>query len=245
MKILLCASKTPDTTAKINFTADKKSLEQAGVTFILNPYDDHALARAMEIKEKDNSSLTVIHVGDAGSEAILRRALSIGADDCIRVNTEPKDAFTVANEIATAVKAENFDLIFTGRESIDFNGSQVCDMLGELLGIASVDFVTDIQIDGRKANLRRFIDGGEETLTVDLPVVISATKELAEPRIPNMRGIMASRTKPIKVVEPTGEAPLVEIDHFEAPTPKSGCVFIDAAEAGKLIEILHTKEKVI
>jgi electron transfer flavoprotein beta subunit len=245
MKILLCASKTPDTTAKINFTADKKALDANGVQFILNPYDDHALARAMDIKEKNNSHLTVIHAGDAGSEAILRRALSIGADDCIRINLEPADSYTVAHEIAHAIQGENFDLIFTGRESIDFNGSQVCSLLGEMLNIPSIDFVTDIQIEGNLATLKRFIDGGEETLQVNLPIVISATKELAEPRIPNMRGIMASRTKPIKVVEPSGDAALVMLEQFEPPVAKTGCTFVDAADAAKLIDILHQQEKVI
>ena len=245
MKILLCASKTPDTTAKINFTADKKALDANGVTFILNPYDDHALARAMDIKEKNNAHLTVIHAGDASSEAILRRALSIGADDCTRINIEPSDSYTVANEITHAIKGESFDLIITGRESIDYNGSQVCELLGEMLNIPAVDFVTDIQFEGDTATIKRFIDGGEETLSVKLPLAISATKELAEPRIPNMRGIMASRTKPIKVVEPSGESALVDLDHFEAPVAKSGCTFIDAADAGQLMDILHTKEKVI
>lgn len=245
MKILLCASKTPDTTTKINFTPDKKSLDGNGVTFILNPYDDHGLARAMDIKEKFNAHLTVIHVGDASSEAILRRALSIGADDCIRVNLEAKDSYTVANEIAHAIQGESFDVIITGRESIDFNGSQVCDLLGEMLQIPSIDFVTDIQFEGDNATIKRFIDGGEETLSVKLPVIISATKELAEPRIPNMRGIMASRTKPIKIVEPQNEAALVEVSYFESPVAKSGCTYIDASEAGKLIDILHSQAKVI
>ena len=245
MKILLCASKTPDTTAKINFTADKKALDGNGVQFILNPYDDHALARAMDIKEQNNATLTVIHAGDASSEAILRRALSIGADDCVRINIEPVDSYTVANEISAAIKGETFDLVITGRESIDYNSSQVSSLLGEMLNIPSIDFVTDIQFAGNTATVKRFIDGGEETISVNLPIVISATKELAEPRIPNMRGIMASRTKPIKVVEPTGDAPLVEIDHFEAPVAKSGCTFIDPANAGELMDILHNKEKVI
>jgi len=245
MKILLCASKTPDTTTKINFSADKKSLDSTGVQFILNPNDDHGLAGAMDLKEKHNASLTVIHVGDNSVEPILRRCLAIGADEAILVNAEPTDAYYVAAQIAEAVKAENFDLIICGRESIDFNGNEVGDMLGEMLGISSVAYVTSVEINGSTATLTRFIDGGTEKLTVNLPVVITATKELAEPRIANMRGIMQSRAKTIKTVEAAPVDALTTLLSLESPPKKSGAVMIDIAEAGKLIEILHEKEKVI
>ena len=245
MKILLCASKTPDTTTKINFSADNKSLDTNGVQFILNPYDDHGLARAMDLKEKHNAQLTVIHVGDNSSEPILRRCLAIGADDAILINANPSDAYYVATQIAEAVKNENFDLIITGRESIDLNGNAVCDMLAEELGIPSVAYVTDIEINDNSATLKRFIDGGEETLSVNFPVAISATKELAEPRIPNMRGIMQSRTKPLKIIEASSVTPLTSLVTFEPPVKKSSVVMIDAAEAGKLMDMLHEKEKVI
>ncbi|MCX6350231.1 MAG: electron transfer flavoprotein subunit beta/FixA family protein [Bacteroidetes bacterium] len=241
MKILLCASKTPDTTTKIVFSADKKSIDNSGVTYILNPYDDHGLAKAMVIKEKTGASLTVIHVGDASAEAVLRKALSIGADDCIRVNLEPNDSYTVAAEIAAAIKGENYDLIITGRESIDFNGSQVCDLLGEMLGIPSIAFVSNLELDGNAATLKRFIDGGEETLSVNLPIVISATKELAEPLIPNMRGIMCARSNPIKVVEPSANTNAVTLVTFEAPASKQSCIMIDPANAEELIDMLHNK----
>jgi electron transfer flavoprotein beta subunit len=245
MKILLCASKTPDTTTKIAFTPDNKSLDSANVQYILNPYDDHGLARAMDIKEKSNGHLTVIHVGDNTAEPILRRCLAIGADEAVLVNAPATDALIVAEHIANTVKGQAFDLVITGRESIDFNGSMVCEMLGELLGIPSVSFVTDIQFDGGNATIKRFIDGGEETLQVKLPVVISATKELAEPRIPNMRGIMMSRTKPIQNGQPAQVPALTELVRFEPPAKKSGVKMIDPAEAGKLIDILHNEEKVI
>lgn len=245
MKILLCASKTPDTTTKINFSADNKSIDAAGVQYILNPYDDHALACAMEIKEKNNATLTVIHVGDNSVEPILRRCLAIGADEAILVNTPAVDAYNAAFQVAEAIKNEKFDLIFTGRESIDFNGSKFSDMLAEFLNIPSVDFVTQIELDGGNLLLKRFIDGGEEKLSVSMPTVISATKELAEPRIPNMRGIMTARTKPLKTVEPVSAETPVELVRFEPPVKKSSCVFIAPEEAEKLIQILHEKEKVI
>ncbi|MDQ3073680.1 MAG: electron transfer flavoprotein subunit beta/FixA family protein [Bacteroidota bacterium] len=245
MKILLCASKTPDTTTKINFSSDKKAIESSSVQYILNPYDDHALARAMDIKEKHNGHLTIIHVGDSSSESILRKCLAVGADEAIRMDSHPHDAYFVAQQIAEVVAGKEFDLILTGRESIDFNGSQVCDLLGEMLNIPSIAFVTDIAINGNTFTLKRFIDGGEETVEVTAPVVLSATKELAEPRIPNMRGIMTARTKPIQVVPPTASSGLIELNVFEPVAAKSGCIFIDAEEAGKLIDILHEKEKVI
>lgn len=243
MKILLCASKTPDTTTKIVFSADKKALDATGVTFILNPYDDHALARAMDLKEKLGATLHVIHVGDNSVEQVLRRCLAIGVDEAIRVNANPDDAFFVANEIANYAKVEGYDLIITGRESIDFNGNAIADMLGALLDVPSVSYVTDIEINGSEAILKRFIDGGEEKLSVALPVVISATKELAEPRIPNMRGIMQSRTKAIKTIEPSATNGLTALESLEPPRQKKGCTYIDAADAGKLIDILHTQEK--
>jgi electron transfer flavoprotein beta subunit len=245
MKILLCVSKTPDTTTKINFTADKKSLDTAGVQFILNPSDDHSLAGAMELKEKYNAQVTVIHVGDNSSEPILRKCLAVGADDAILINGNASDAYYVASQIAAAVKNDPYDLVLCGRESIDFNGNSVCDMLAEEMGIPSVDFVSSMEINGTTANLKRFIDGGEEKLTLNMPFAISATKELAEPRIPNMRGIMQSRTKTIKTIEAAAINPLTELVSFEPPVKKSSVVMIDAAEAGKLIEILHEKEKVI
>lgn len=245
MKILLCASVTPDTTAKINFTADNKSLENSGVTFILNPYDDHALASAMDLKEKHGGTVSVIHVGQSNAEPILRKTLAVGADEAILVNAEPTDGLFVAQQIAAHAKQNNYDLIMVGRESIDFNGSEVGEILAQLLNIPSVSFTTKIDVSGSTFHLSRFIDGGEEDITVDGPVLISATKELAEPRIPNMRGIMSAKTKPLHTVEPAPEETKVEIDHFSKPQGKGGVKMIDAANAGELIEILHNEEKVI
>ena len=245
MKILLCLSSTPDTTTKIKFTSDKKSLDTEGVQFVINPYDDHAIAGAMELKEQHNGSLTVIHVGESDADQVIRKALAIGADDAIRVNTHPSDAQFVAKQITAHVKDKGFNFIFTGRESIDYNGSQVCDLLGEYLDIPSVSFVKNIQIDNDTATFNRFIDGGSEQVKTSLPVVISSTKELAEPRIPNMRGIMQAKKKPMEVVDPVEASTHTEFVEFEPPKEKGECRFIDPEEASKLIEILHDQEKVI
>jgi len=243
MKILLCASKTPDTTSKIAFTDDKKQLNNTGITFILNPYDDHGLGKAVDLKEQTGASLTVIHVGDASSKAILDRCLAIGADDCIRIDMEPTNAMEVAQQIYEVIKDDQYDLIITGRESIDFNGGQVCDLLAEMLSIPSIPFVTALTLEGQTANISRFIEGGEEKLTVQIPLVISATKDLAEWKIPNMRGIMSARTKPTKVVAPAAIESTVNLIAFENPVAKSGVKLIEADHAEELVKILHETEK--
>lgn len=245
MKILLCLSRTPDTTTKIKFTDDGKSLDDSGVKWVINPYDDHGMGAAMELKEKHNAHLTVIHVGEANADEVIRKSLAIGADEAIRVNAKPHDAFFVAQQIAAAAEGESFDLIITGRESIDFNGSAVTDMLGSLLNMPSFPFVTKIEPQGEEAEMVRFIDGGSETLKAKFPFIISATKELAEPKIPNMRGIMQAKRKPLKVVEPQSNEAPTEVVNFEPPQPKGEVKLIDAENAESLIDILKNEAKVI
>ena len=245
MKILLCLSSTPDTTAKIRFTSDKSQLDTEGVQFVINPYDDHAIASAMELKEQYNAHLTVIHVGESDADQVIRKALAIGADDAIRVNTHPYDANYVAKQIAAHVKDKEFDFIYTGRESIDYNGSQVTDLLGEYLQIPSVHFVKNIQFEGDKAIFNRFIDGGSEKVKTSMPVVISSTKELAEWRIPNMRGIMQAKKKPLDVVDPVDAPVHTEFFELEPPKEKGETQYIEPEEAEKIINILQDQEKVI
>jgi len=246
MKFLVCISNVPDTTTKITFTPDGKALNTAGVQFIINPYDEMALTRALEIKEAQGSgTVTVINVGTATTEPTLRKALAIGADDAIRVNAEPVDALFVATEIANITKAEKYDVILTGRESIDYNSGQVMGMIAELMGIPSVAVATKLDISGTTATLEREIDGGKEVVSVSLPFAASAQKDMAEPRIPNMRGIMSARTKPLKVVEPTvADKPTVALSH-QNPPAKSACKMIDAEHPEELIKLLHTEAKVI
>ena len=245
MKILLCLSSTPDTTTKIKFTNDKKHLYKDGVQFVINPYDDHAIASAMELKDQHNASLTVVHVGESDADQVIRKALAIGADDAIRINAHPHDAQYVATQIAAHVKDQGFDFIYTGRESIDYNGSMVCDMLAEYLQLPSVNFVKAIQLNGQEAHFSRFIDGGSETVKASLPVVVSSTKELAEPRIPNMRGIMQAKKKPLEVVEPVETAVKTHFTEFEPPKAKGEVQYIEPEEAEKLVDILQNQEKVL
>ena len=199
MKFLVCISNVPDTTSKITFT-DNKAFNTAGVQFIINPYDEIALTRALELKEALGGTVTVINVGGANTEPNIRKALAIGADDGIRINAEPTDAYFVATQIAEAAKKNNYDVILTGRESIDYNGAQVASMLAELLNLPCVTVTTKLDISGTDATLEREIDGGKEVVAVKTPFVVSAQKGMSEPRIPNMRGIMSARTKPLSVM---------------------------------------------
>lgn len=245
MKILVCISHVPDTTTKITFTDNNTKLNPTGVQYIINPYDELALTKALEITEKLQGTVTVINVGLADTEPNIRKALAIGANDAIRVNAHPEDAMFVAAQIAAVAKQENYDLILTGRESIDFNSGQVYGLLAEMLGLPSINVINTLTIENGVATMERDIDGGREVVTCALPFVASAQKELAEPRIPNMRGIMAARTKPLKVVEPVAVGTYTQIPAYELPQPKAGCKIIDAAQAETLIELLHNEAKVI
>jgi electron transfer flavoprotein beta subunit len=245
MKVLVCISNVPDTTTKVSFTDNNSKFNTQGVQFIINPYDELALTRALEITEKQGGTVTAINVGLAETEPSIRKALAIGATDAVRINAEPVDAYFVAEQIAAYAKSESFDFILTGRESIDYNGGMVAGLLGEMLGMPSVNVITAIDIENGIAKLERDIDGGREKLECPLPFVASAQKELTEPRIPNMRGIMAARSKPLKVVEPTGAQANTQTVAFELPAPKGACKMIDATEAAKLIDLLHNEAKVI
>ncbi|MBN8701627.1 MAG: electron transfer flavoprotein subunit beta/FixA family protein [Bacteroidetes bacterium] len=245
MKILVCISNVPDTTTKITFANNNKDFNTAGVQFIINPYDEIGLTRALELKEAMGGTVTVINVGAATTEPNIRKALAIGADDAIRVNAEPTDAYFVATQIAEVAKKNGYDIILTGRESIDYNGGQVAGMIAELLGMPSVSVATKLDVAGTEATLEREIDGGKEVVKMSLPLVASAQKGMAEPRIPNMRGIMTARTKPLTVVEPVGADMLTSSAGYELPPAKSACKYIKADNIDELVNLLHTEAKVI
>src|SRR6478735_352441 len=214
-KILVCISNVPDTTTKITFTDNNTQFNTNGVQFILNPYDEIALSRALELTDGDKGTVTVINVGEANTEATIRKALAIGANDAIRVNAKPHDAWFVANQIAAYVKQNPFDLILTGRESIDYNGSKVAGMLAELLDIPSVSIIKKLDATDSEATVEREIEGGKEVLTIPFPFVAGCAEGVAEPRIPNMRGIMSARTKPLTVIEPVAVKNTSEIISYE------------------------------
>jgi electron transfer flavoprotein beta subunit len=245
MKVLVCVSNVPDTTTKITFTDQNTQFNTAGVQFILNPYDEIALARAIELCEGGKGTVTVINVGEASAEPTIRKALAIGADDAVRVNAFPRDSYFVAYQIAQYVKENPFDLILTGRESIDYNGSQVAAMVGEFLDIPSVSIIKKIDLEGPTATIQREIEGGKEMLTVPLPVVASCAEGVAETKIPNMRGIMSARTKPLQVIEPKEIEKIAEYKSFETPAPRGSVTMVDAGDTEKLVNLLHTQAKVI
>ncbi|MCS6821079.1 MAG: electron transfer flavoprotein subunit beta/FixA family protein [Microscillaceae bacterium] len=245
MKILVCIAHVPDTTSKISFVENNRKLDKNGLQFVIGPYDDFALARAVELRDQTGGKLTVLNVGTAETEPTIRKALAIGADNAIRVNAEPTDAYFVAYQIAEVAKKENFDLILMGRESSDYNGGQVHGMVGELLGIPSVSPVMKLDLNGNVATLAREIEGGKEYLEISLPFVAGCQEPIAEWKIPNMKGIMASRTKPLKVVEPVPVEMLTESITHELPPAKGACKMIPADEVEKLVELLKTEAKVL
>ena len=248
MTILVCISHVPDTTSKINFADDNTKFDTNGVQFVINPYDEFALTRAMWFKEKQGASVTVINVGLAVTEPTLRKALAIGADDAIRVNTEPTDGYQVAMQLAAVVKNEGFDLILTGKESIDYNGGMVPGMLAEILGYNFVNACIGVDIEGNSATMSREIDGGKEVITGNLPLIIAGQKGMVEEkdlRIPNMRGIMMARKKPLKVLDPVEFTETTTTLKYDKPEAKCACKLIDGGTLAGLIELLHNVAKVI
>ena len=243
MKVLVCMSVVPDTTTKIVFTENNTQFNKDGVQFIINPYDELAITRGLELAEANNGSVTVVHVGPAENEASIRKALSMGVNEAIRIDAPAHDAQFVAEQIAEI--AQGYDLILTGRESIDYNGGAVCGLLGALLNIPSINVVTEINYADGTFSFTRDIDGGREMLSCKGPVVASAQKDLCEPRIPNMRGIMAARTKPLQVVAFKETTPASQYVAYESPAPKSGVKLIDPSNAQELIHILRNELKVI
>lgn len=245
MKILVCITHVPDTTSRIAFTDGNTKFDKNGVQFIIGPYDDYALARAVELKEQSGGSITVLNVGEAETEPTIRKALAIGADDAIRINAFPEDALFVAKQIAAVAKEGGYDLILMGRESIDFNGGQVHGMVGELLGMPSVSPVMTLDIDGTNAKITREIEGGKEYMELPLPFVAGCQEPIAEWKIPNMRGIMSARTKPLEVKDPTGDAPKTKVTAFELPPAKGDVKLIDPDNMDELVNLLKNEAKVI
>jgi len=245
MKILVCISKTPDTTAKIAFADNNTKFAADGVQWIINPYDEwYALVRAIELKEADPSAVIhLVTVGAADSEPIIRKALALGGDEAFRVNADSHDSFYIASQIGEIAKQGNYDLLFTGKETIDYNGSSIGGMLAELLDLPYVSLATKFDLEGTNAIIVREIEGGEETNKVALPLVVSCQKGMAEQRIPNMKGIMGARSKPLKVTEPVAVDALTSIASFDLPPAKAGVKLVSAEHPEELVRLLHEEAK--
>ncbi|WPR76960.1 electron transfer flavoprotein subunit beta/FixA family protein [Algoriphagus sp. NG3] len=245
MKILVCITHVPDTTSKIQFTDGNTKFDSTGVQYIIGPYDDYALARAVELRDQSSGKLTVLNVGEADSDPTLRKALAIGADDAIRVNSFPKDSYFVAQQIAHYAKAGGYDLILMGRESIDFNGGMVHGMVGELLGLPSFSPVMKLDVEGSTVKMAREIEGGKELLEASLPLIAGCQEPIAEWKIPNMRGIMSARTKPLDVVEPISQETQAEASKYELPPAKGAVKLVDKDNVAELVKLLKNEAKVL
>jgi len=245
MKILVCITHVPDTTSKIAFTDNNTKLDTSGVQFIIGPYDDYALARAVELKEQHGGTVSVLNVGTADTEPTIRKALAIGADDAIRINAEPTDAFFVAQQIAAVVEDGAYDLILMGRESIDYNGGQVHGMVGEMVGMPAMSPVMQLDIEGDTAQLTREIEGGKEYLEIRLPLIAGCQEPIAEWKIPNMRGIMSARKKPLEVKDPAGDEKMTRILSYEMPPPKGEVKMIDPDNLDELVRALKSDINVL
>ncbi|MDP1746169.1 MAG: electron transfer flavoprotein subunit beta/FixA family protein [Bacteroidota bacterium] len=246
MKILVCISNVPDTTTKISFTNNDTTFNTAGVQFVINPFDEwYALVRALELKETLGGNVTIIHVGGADSEPTIRKGLAIGADDAVRIDAEPNDAFAVAEQIAAYAKDKGFDLIMAGKETISYNSAMVGGMLAELLNLPYISLATKLDVAGSVATIEHDIDGGTEVVECPLPLILSANKGMSEARIPNMRGIMAARSKPLTVVAPIASGKLTNIVSYKLTAGRTDCKYIDASTPEKLVELLHTEAKAI
>lgn len=246
MKLLVCVSKTPDTTAKIAFTNNDREFDAAGVQYIMNPYDEwYALVRALEIKEALGGSVTIINVGPADNDTIIRKGLAIGADDAVRIDADPQSALFVARQIAEYARQGNFDLIFLGKETIDYNGAEVGAMVAEYLDLPFISYATQLDLNGRTANIAREIEGGTEELEAELPLVVSAAKGMAEQRIPNMRGIMMAKSKPLTVVPAVAFEDKAVTVGYQMPPAKTAVKLVAPEQMDELVRLLHEEAKVI
>lgn len=247
MKILVCIAKAPDTTSKISFTDNDSKFNEAGVTFIINPYDEmYALVRALELKESGAATeVHLVSVGDAATDAIIRKALALGGDNAFRIDAESNDPYTIAVQIADLVQKNGYDIVLTGKESIDYNNSAVGASIAGVLGYNYIGNASKLDVNGAAATVSREIEGGEETATTSFPVVISCQKGMAEPRIPNMRGIMAARTKPLTVVPAVAADTLTSIVSYELPPAKQGVKLFTIDQMDELVAALKNEAKVL
>lgn len=248
MKILVCISHVPDTTSKINFSENDSQFDANGVQFVINPNDEFGLTRAVWFQEQQGATVTVVNVGGPETEPTLRKALAIGANDAIRINAIPTDSFFVAKQLAEVIKNGGYDIVIAGKESLDYNGGMVPGMIAGILGYNFLNSCTSITVEGSNVKATREIDGGKETVSTTLPLIIGGQKGLVEEKdlkIPNMRGIMTARSKPLTVVEPIEASINTKSVKFEKPAPKSAVKLVAADNLDELINLLHNEAKVI
>ncbi len=246
MNILVCISKVPDTTSKISFTDGGTKFDTNGIQFIINPYDEwYALVRALELKEANGGEVVVINVGLADNDAIIRKALAIGADKAVRIDAEPTDSLFVASQIAAYADGKGFDMVLCGKETIDYNSGMVPGMIAELMNLPYSGVSVKLDVSGSTATIEREVNGGSEIIDINGAFVLSAAKGMAEQRIPNMRGIMMARKKPLEVVPPVATTSLTSVTNYELPPAKTECKYVDADNVAELARLLREEAKVI
>ncbi|MBI3258760.1 MAG: electron transfer flavoprotein subunit beta/FixA family protein [Ignavibacteriae bacterium] len=248
MNILVCVSQVPDTTTKVTVGADGKTIEKAGVKFILNPYDEFTIEEGLRLREKFGGSVTALTVGGDGAKEILRTALAMGVDKAIIVKDDNReDSFSVATNIAEAAKSVQPDVVILGRQSIDYDSFGMASMVGELLDMPSISVVSKWSIEGNAVTAERDIEGGKEVVETTLPCVISAQKGLNDPRYPKLPDIMKAKSKPIEERAGVASASRTQTISMELPQSKRvGKILGDSdADISELVRLLHEDAKVI
>jgi electron transfer flavoprotein beta subunit len=227
MKIAVCVSHVPDTAAKINIGSDGKTIDPNGITYIVNPYDEFAIEEALKTKEKLGGEVVVISVGTDANKETLRKALAMGADSAVLLKDEnQRDSFGIAKALAEEIKLQNAELVFFGKQSVDYDNSITGQLTAELLNYNSVSVVVNLNIEGNKITAEREIEGGKEVVETSLPAVITAQKGLNEPRYASLKGIMAAKKKTIEEKEAAAANLFVEVVEMKKPAPK---------QAGKIL----------
>jgi len=246
---VVCVKQVADTETRVKVAADGKSLDPAGVTWILNPYDEFALEQALSIREKQGSGeVVVISLGGAGVQSTLRSALAMGADRAIHVRADrPCDSLGVARALAAEIAPLKPDMVWLGRQAVDDDAAQVGPMLAELLELPGVTMVAHFELDGSKAVVEREIEGGREVVEVTLPALFTTDKGLNQPRYASLKGIMAAKKKPIDEKPAAPAEPVLEVVSLELPPPRGAGRIVGQGVAAipDLIRALREEAKVI
>lgn len=248
MNILVGISRVPDTATKILIGPDGKSIDEKGVKFIINPYDEFALEEGLRLREKFGGTVVTITVGPDASKEVIRSALAMGADRAVLVKTEGLfDSYFAAKNIANYAKQFNPDIILFGRQSVDFDSLMVPAMVSEFLGLPLITIVSKLTIDGSKVIAERDVVGGKEVVETTLPCVITAQKGLNEPRYPKLPDILKAKNKPIEEISPETTPTMVEIINMEIPlrSRKNKIVGDSDQEIAEIARLLHEDAKVI
>jgi len=248
MNILVCISRVPDSATRILVGEDGRTIDTQGVKFIINPYDEFAIEEGLRLREKNGGTVTAVVVGSELAKEQLRTALAMGVDKAVLIKTDKEfDSFFVANNLAEYAKQNNPDIIFLGRQSIDFDSLQMPSVLGELLQLPSVSVVSKITYEEGKVIAERDIEGGKEIVEAMMPCLISTQKGLNDPRYPKLPDIMKARSKPIEEIEAVDSEPRISVSKIEIPVKQRAGIILgnEDKDIDELVRLLHEDAKVI